>query len=744
MRYSTLLCCTLLCFAMPLVFGTAAFCAEWYPGVIHVHTTFSDGTDCVPERVEKAKGLGYKFLIITDHYEQIATTDKPVARSYQRALNLEGVDYGFEDYVRNCTEQTKNGEFVTIPGAEIQAIWQAEPNTYDMSHTLALGSLQDSSSDDPYNLLPMGSGEMPAQAEVISGDPNKLLPKALTQAQMVARVNDKMRMLSVAAHPTLISDVQAKWPQWEHERCRYDLREPSAYGGIRGVEFFNCATVQQNHDVLAWYLSLVKQKRELKQKWDVFVTSGCDSHTSLEPDTPKSQGDSNRWKRVTWVFADSLSTNGILKALGDGQCYAASNGAYIKEMNYRPGKLVQKVDRPAFKFTVSFPTAITAPKTIVMYCDGDEIVDSRRTFKIGLRNLSYEWNDTAASVGEHWYVLWIDGCLVTAPLWIDVQDALESSSSNTTESSGYNDWCPHVFGSNDTMAEAFGGHGRNIAFISNRSGNTSLYFADTKNGVTREVEPLQGMVEQFGISSTGDIILVDKEKRIHLLLRETGNRGSDPFDNVYRHFKTKLTVSTDCFPAWDSNNSLFYADPAGKVHLAGFSIRKRPSPLKRLVKSGGDLDKLLGQVLKDETTLEWEEMPISEQRTFLTARKDANGLSQLCVIDANGQVSDWLTTDHFNAGEGDVGRAGMLVPLGSVGPVVFTAEKDGNSDIYRLSYDGKKVSQVVRLTSDPAKDCNPCWAFYTEKICFVSERSGSKRIWQMDSDGSNQRMLNLE
>ena len=45
----------------------AAVCpvAQWYPGIIHVHTTFSDGLDYVPLRVAKANG--YCFIIVTNH-----------------------------------------------------------------------------------------------------------------------------------------------------------------------------------------------------------------------------------------------------------------------------------------------------------------------------------------------------------------------------------------------------------------------------------------------------------------------------------------------------------------------------------------------------------------------------------------------------------------------------------------------------------------------------------------------------
>ena len=383
LRRCLTLCCALLFLNVP-----TAFAGQWYSGIIHVHTTFSDGSDNVPQRVKLAKKLGYKFIIVTDHYEQINSLDKPTAKYAGNLANPRAIDITFKDYRRNCDEQT-DSSFVTIPGAEIQAIWEAESDTQDMSHTLALGPLGDSGSKDLDKLLSA------------SGD----------QREIIACVNNKMRMLPVAAHPALISEKS--FPKvWEWQRCRYDLRTPEAYDGIKGVEFFNSDTVQQNRDVLTWYLSLIKERKS------VFVTSGCDSHGWHWPD------DSARWKRVTWVSADSLTTQGILGALADGQSYAAANGAYIKEMNHRPGKSVQTVDRPAFKLTVSFQTPITAPKTVVMYRDGAEVADSRRTFEKGT-DLKYDWTDTSTPVGEHWYVLWVDGVLVTSPIKLAVTRTAE-------------------------------------------------------------------------------------------------------------------------------------------------------------------------------------------------------------------------------------------------------------------------------------------------------------------------------
>ncbi|MBP6964054.1 MAG: hypothetical protein KBC96_06575 [Armatimonadetes bacterium] len=407
------LCCVLLFWNVP-----SSTASQWYSGIVHVHTTFSDGSDNIPQRVETARKLGYKFLIVTDHYEQINSLEKPTAKYGGNLANPAAVDITFKDYRRNCDEQTTDGEFVTIPGAEIQAIWKAESDTQDMSHTLALGPLGESGSKDL----------------------DKLLSKQGSQREIISCVNGKMRMLPVAAHPTLISEKS--FPKvWEWQRCRYDLRSPEAYEGIRGVEFFNSETPEQDRGVLDWYMSLIRDemKKPQNKRKTILVTAGCDSHGW------KDLKDLERWLRVTRVWADELTSEGLLKALGEGRCYASAMGAYLKESSHLPGGTAQNVGIPTFRFTVALParsdsflnsivrnygvtlkvaTELLSEKIgttdIVMYRDGVEVPESRKSFKGTPTSVSYEWTDKSASLGEHWYVLCVDGLLVTSPIALRV------------------------------------------------------------------------------------------------------------------------------------------------------------------------------------------------------------------------------------------------------------------------------------------------------------------------------------
>lgn len=73
--------------------------------------------------------------------------------------------------------------------------------------------------------------------------------------------------------------------------------------------------------------------------------------------------------------------------------------------------------------------------------------------------------------------------------------------------------------------------------------------------------------------------------------------------------------------------------------------------------------------------------------------------------------------------------------------VLTLSQDDGNSDIYIIRPDGKKVD---RLTNDWANDVSPCWSPDGKKIAFVSNRSGTPQIYIMDVKTGKVRRLTFE
>ena len=80
--------------------------------------------------------------------------------------------------------------------------------------------------------------------------------------------------------------------------------------------------------------------------------------------------------------------------------------------------------------------------------------------------------------------------------------------------------------------------------------------------------------------------------------------------------------------------------------------------------------------------------------------------------------------------------AGDADPQSAHGRIVFSGYRDSptNSEIYSVANDG---SDLKRLTNDPALDFAPTLRPDGTTIVFASLRTGTSRLWSMNSDGSN-------
>jgi Tol biopolymer transport system component len=74
----------------------------------------------------------------------------------------------------------------------------------------------------------------------------------------------------------------------------------------------------------------------------------------------------------------------------------------------------------------------------------------------------------------------------------------------------------------------------------------------------------------------------------------------------------------------------------------------------------------------------------------------------------------------------------------AAGSIVFRSRRDGNGEIYigDAALEGQQ-----RLTEDPWDDAEPALSPSGDAVLFVSNRSGTPRLWVMVADGGNQRMV---
>ena len=106
---------------------------------------------------------------------------------------------------------------------------------------------------------------------------------------------------------------------------------------------------------------------------------------------------------------------------------------------------------------------------------------------------------------------------------------------------------------------------------------------------------------------------------------------------------------------------------------------------------------------------------------------DRDGNSEIYKVTADGTGLTRLTDDPAFDGQP------VWSPDGS--QILFVSKRDGDTDIYSMKPDG---SEVIRLTDDPAVDHSPAWSPNGELIAFISERGGTPDVYLMRADGSEQ------
>ena len=369
-----------------LIACSACQAAEWYPGIVHFHTTFSDGS-LEPRAIPKlAAEHGWKFVIVTDHYDNIGEKLKPgTPLSWSLGRLKEGAHgpWGFEQYAKEVRALTQPGEFVAIPGAEIRAYWNPEPENQAQAHILALGPI---ASED----------EVLAKLDDATGCQQAILDRVST-----------LGMLSIAAHPSLLLR-SAKPMRIDY---RFDMRPADQmpdgqvqYRGLNGIGMWNGNADHVQSD-LDFYMRLIREGAQ------PFVTADSDYHGIT--------AEREALGRVTWVYSDELTEDGILSAIRAGRTYAAQHGAQLIEMSPMAGENVE-ADRVTIRATVQFPKPAGSPKDFMVYRDGLLVEESRQTKAKGAETYTYEWTDAQARTGDHSYVMRVGEVLLTSPTFVAV------------------------------------------------------------------------------------------------------------------------------------------------------------------------------------------------------------------------------------------------------------------------------------------------------------------------------------
>lgn len=360
---------------------SGAICDQWYNGIIHAHSNFSDGDQSVENVIELAKKYDAKFIIFTDHYDLIGT------KNYGAKLWLTsyGHSYGYQNYHNTIENAGKKLGITTVAGFEISAL-----NNGTENHVLALKDHLDEIS------------QIRNHACFYLGDKahQKIVQSGLADVIRVLRENND---ILVAAHPN------AK--KYSYVRTIEDR------GVLNGIEFFNSGSPEAEKNDVQYYIDLLKNNKR------VFVTAGCDFHIKLYvpgkipyldnhlPDEAKISTE-ERLQRQTLIAAPSSKKEDILHALSIGRTTA--NTSKICVDGTPPGdidKNIEAIDIHLYNKTdkiISFP--------VYKYRNGEYLFVKNLTI-FPNRGWIFQMNPKYYAKGNNVVFWYSPGLFITSPYY---------------------------------------------------------------------------------------------------------------------------------------------------------------------------------------------------------------------------------------------------------------------------------------------------------------------------------------
>ena len=255
-----------------------------------------------------------------------------------------------------------------------------------------------------------------------------------------------------------------------------------------------------------------------------------------------------------------------------------------------------------------------------------------------------------------------------------------------------------------------------IAFASSRTGNKEIWMMDYDGS------------NQHQITHLGTVAITPRwspdNTRIAFTCLAPGRNGVQSFQVCMYSTATNRTIS---WPRYSGTNGTPAWSPDGSQILFMSSMSGNSSELYQADASGARPKRLTFTV--GVNTSPTVNPKTGGQVVFVS---DRGGTPQLYMMNADGGDVQKL----------DMGDKGYVVdpswsPNGQL--LAFSWRRpDDNYDIYIYDMASK---QLAKLTSDAGRNERPCWAPDGRHIVFESTRTGTRQIWTMLADGSQQKQL---
>ncbi len=271
------------------------------------------------------------------------------------------------------------------------------------------------------------------------------------------------------------------------------------------------------------------------------------------------------------------------------------------------------------------------------------------------------------------YSVFIDGESNIAVMGID------GSKPTQLTSNGRNDYYP-----------SFSPDGTKIVFQSQDGANTNLYLINTDGSgetrITSDAAP-----ETFpSWSPDGSMIVFEKKIKgnadIYAMKAEAGAQA------------IRLTTDrgTDIRPAWspDGTKIAFMSDRDGDYEV--FVLTIDPVTLAPVATTQ------LTQNKVDDGSPDWSPSGTHITYTSCEVTRQRNGcVGDIYVMQADGEAKNRLTTDAANDSSPDWSPDGTFI--------LFSSDRNGNSDIFRMTPAGETAGPPSAVTSTPQNEFSPDW-----------------------------------
>lgn len=256
-----------------------------------------------------------------------------------------------------------------------------------------------------------------------------------------------------------------------------------------------------------------------------------------------------------------------------------------------------------------------------------------------------------------------------------------------------------------------------IAFISDRDGNTEIYVMQSDGSMQIPLTDLDSRIFDLAWSPNGQQLAFSADyqsKKAEIYLVDV------PCEQITigclsTPINLTNTISDDVEPAWSSDGSkIAFGSGSDNFLWNIFIIHLQDSRLTSLADDFNDFAPT------------WS--PDGSQIAVQSLRDD-NWDIYILNIDGSEPVR---LTDHDA-----LDYSPKWSPDGS--RIAFTSNRDGNWDIYvsDLSCDGLISDCTLNLTNHEAGDGGAAWSPDSSRIAFISNRDGNFEIYTMNADGSD-------